>query len=292
MAGQGRKTFSDGEVLSAADVNGYLMDQSVQRFADAAARDTAIPTPSEGMVAYLDSTNDVLVYDGSGWVNFTGDITNITAGTGLSGGGSEGAVTLSADFTTVQENLITTEGDLYVGGSGGTATRLGIGAADTVLTSDGTAISWAAGGGGGGGFNSLDRILTSNASYDVSGISGFVRFTIIGGGGGAGDRTSFTGSSGGASSVVYGATTIDASGGQGGNGGSSNGLNASYRYASHNAGMSSESDSCDGAGGEIDVFYADLTSFSTIDVTIGAGGTGAGNQGDGKQGAVFMEYTV
>lgn len=150
MAGEGRKVFSDGEVLSAADVNDYLMDQAVMRFADSAARSSAIGTPTEGMVSYLDDTNDVEVYDGSQWVNFTGDITNITAGTGLTGGGSEGAVTLNVDYTEVVENVVTTQGDLIVGGSGGAIERLGIGAASTVLTSDGSAISWAAGGGGGG----------------------------------------------------------------------------------------------------------------------------------------------
>lgn len=67
MAGAGRKTFVAGNVLTATEVNEYLMDQAVMRFATASARSTALPTPSEGMVSYLDSTNVVEVYDGSSW---------------------------------------------------------------------------------------------------------------------------------------------------------------------------------------------------------------------------------
>jgi len=102
MAGAGKKTFAVNEVLSAADVNNYLMDQSVMRFADSTARSSAIGTPSEGMVSYLDDSNQVEVYDGSSWVNFTGDITQVTAGTALTGGGTEGNVTLNVDESAIE----------------------------------------------------------------------------------------------------------------------------------------------------------------------------------------------
>lgn len=72
MAGAGKKTFVAGAVLTASDVNTYLMDQAVMRFATASARSTALPTPSEGMMSYLDSTNAVEVYDGASWVGVTG----------------------------------------------------------------------------------------------------------------------------------------------------------------------------------------------------------------------------
>jgi len=78
MAGLGKKTFEANEVLTAADVNGYLMDQSVMRFATTSARDTNIPSPTEGMVVYIDADDSLLVYNGSAWVSITDGIT-ITA---------------------------------------------------------------------------------------------------------------------------------------------------------------------------------------------------------------------
>jgi len=61
----GRKVFTSGEILTAADVNSFLMDQSVMVFADSTARSSAIPSPSEGMVTYVEDANRVEVFDGS-----------------------------------------------------------------------------------------------------------------------------------------------------------------------------------------------------------------------------------
>jgi len=49
------------------------------------------------------ATNQVLAYNGTNWVNSAeaGDIASVSAGTGLSGGGSTGALTLSLDTTSV-----------------------------------------------------------------------------------------------------------------------------------------------------------------------------------------------
>jgi len=69
MAGLGRKVFVPGEVLTAANVNGYLMDQSVMVFDDEAARDLAIPAPTQGMLVLLRNSNLVLKYDGAAWVD-------------------------------------------------------------------------------------------------------------------------------------------------------------------------------------------------------------------------------
>jgi len=69
MAGLGRKTFTAGEVLTAANVQGYLQDQVVQVYASSAARSSAIGTAvSEGMMSYLSDTNSVEYYSGSAWV--------------------------------------------------------------------------------------------------------------------------------------------------------------------------------------------------------------------------------
>jgi len=68
MAGLGRKTWSPGDTLTAADVNGYLMDQMVMVFAGTAERGSAIPSPSAGMVSYSTATGFV-VYNGTAWVS-------------------------------------------------------------------------------------------------------------------------------------------------------------------------------------------------------------------------------
>ena len=68
MAGAGWKDFVPGEVLSAANVQDYLQDQSVMVFASAAARTSALASPSEGMVSYLKDTDTVERFDGSSWV--------------------------------------------------------------------------------------------------------------------------------------------------------------------------------------------------------------------------------
>lgn len=66
--GSGFKTFDVGEVLGAADVNGYLMKQAAMSFASAAARDAAVTSPEEGMVAYLRDVDALTVYTGSAWI--------------------------------------------------------------------------------------------------------------------------------------------------------------------------------------------------------------------------------
>jgi hypothetical protein len=63
----GKKTFVAGEVLLAQDVNDFLMDQTVMNFASDAARSSAIPTPTEGMVSYRSDINNLELYNGSAW---------------------------------------------------------------------------------------------------------------------------------------------------------------------------------------------------------------------------------
>lgn len=73
MTIQGTLLFTSGQVLTADQVNRYLM-RGVKVYADAATRDAAYggvgePTLYEGEVCYLLSTNAIMYYDGAAWQN-------------------------------------------------------------------------------------------------------------------------------------------------------------------------------------------------------------------------------
>lgn len=71
MAGAGFKDFQAGDVLTAVEVDTYLMQQTIMVFASASARDTDITSPTEGMFCFLKDTDAVEYYTGSAWVPFT-----------------------------------------------------------------------------------------------------------------------------------------------------------------------------------------------------------------------------
>jgi hypothetical protein len=80
--------------------------------------------------------------------NFAADINGITAGTGITGGGTSGTVTVTNEMATI----IDAKGDLVGGTGADTFARLAVGANDTVLTADSdeaTGMKWATASAGG-----------------------------------------------------------------------------------------------------------------------------------------------
>ena len=112
-AGLGFKTFTTGEVLTAADTNGYLM-QGVLVFASAAARDAAITSPQEGQCCYLKDTDAVLTYSGAAWVGFD-------------------------DSNAIQNSIVDAKGDLVAASGADTPARLAVGSNGETLVADSAA---------------------------------------------------------------------------------------------------------------------------------------------------------
>jgi len=111
--------------------------------------------------------------------NVAGDISGVTAGTGLSGGGTDGTVTLNLSTPVASTNGGTglssfTTGDMIYSSSGNTLAKLGIGTTSQVLTVASGVPSWATPAGGGGitlinsGGTSLSGATTTISSIPTS----------------------------------------------------------------------------------------------------------------------------
>jgi len=110
--------MADVKFLANIDLNdNQLLNMKLQHL-------SSDPTGVEGQLFYHSGSNVVKFYDGSNWISLssaTGDISGVTAGDGLTGGGSSGGVTLNV-----------------VGGTGITANANDIAIDSTVVTKTGT----------------------------------------------------------------------------------------------------------------------------------------------------------
>jgi hypothetical protein len=100
----------------------------------------------------------------------TGDITGVTAGTGISGGGTSGDVTVTNSMATA----IDAKGDLIAGTADDTFSALAVGANDTVLTADSseaTGLKWAAAPSASANYSLVSTTsMAGSASITISGL--------------------------------------------------------------------------------------------------------------------------
>ena len=122
-----------------------------------------------GEIGFETDTKKMKVGDGStawtslGYTATDGDISGVTAGTGLSGGGNSGAVTITNSMATA----IDAKGDLVVGTGADAFSRLAIGATNghtlQVDSAEATGMKWAAASSGG-----MTLITTTTFNNTVS----------------------------------------------------------------------------------------------------------------------------
>ena len=93
----GRKVWAADEVLTAEDLNDYLMDQAVVVFASVGARSAAVLSPVQGMLTYRTDGDVYEYYDGSAWVQIeAGEALNAQRVAGITIFNSAGTPTANA----------------------------------------------------------------------------------------------------------------------------------------------------------------------------------------------------
>lgn len=134
--GSGFKSFTAGSVLTASDVNNYLMEQSIMYFATEAARNSAITSPEDGMVCYIgsnDANEGLYTYHGSAWRkpwNLPwGYVTDSVLGSNVSGTAGNWTSGTTATFTVPANRRIRVEASatIYNNGASNSEFTLGVG---------------------------------------------------------------------------------------------------------------------------------------------------------------------
>ena len=156
MPASGYKLFATGDVLTAADVNNYLMLQTVMVFANSTARTTALSgVLAEGLVSYLQDTNVVEIYTGAAWVSLD-------------------------DPNAIQNTIVTAKGDLIGATAASTPARLGVGTNGQVLVADSTAatgLAWATS--TSGGMTLISTTSLTGATVTLSSFTGYTDLQLV-----------------------------------------------------------------------------------------------------------------
>ena len=64
------KVFVNGNVLTAQEVNDFMMNQQIAVFSTESDRDTAITSPTEGQFAFIKTGDYLTVFNGTLWRRF------------------------------------------------------------------------------------------------------------------------------------------------------------------------------------------------------------------------------
>jgi hypothetical protein len=130
-----------------------ILRDGFNNFLNPAARDAALTAPVAGTLVFVrqdaggSPLNQIQFYSGAAWVANDGDISGVTAGTGLTGGGTAGTISLAVDTTVVAttSNTLTMTGKtLSASTLTGTLTAGGgVGTNGQYLQSTSTGVQWA-----------------------------------------------------------------------------------------------------------------------------------------------------